>query len=225
MPSWLDQAVSTSANVSPGVLAVRLVLAFVLGYTVSVIYRKTHSGEPYTPTFPVTLALLCVLIAAVTQVVGDSVARAFSLVGALSIVRFRTVVQDTRDTAFVIFAVIVGMAMGAGHLWIALLTLAVAGVAAALMRPADAATAPPASDDWFKLTLRLQLGAKPAEILSQVREGRIIEAQTVSVATARQGATLDAVYSLRLTSEAVIADLVDALNNLDGVLGVDLRQG
>ena len=51
----------------------------------------------------------------VTQVIGDNVARAFSLVGALSIVRFRTVVRDTQDTAYVIFAVAVGMAVGANH--------------------------------------------------------------------------------------------------------------
>src|SRR2546430_8185921 len=50
-----------------------------------------------------------------TQVIGDNVARAFSLVGALSIVRFRTVVRDTQDTAFVIFSVVVGMAIGAAH--------------------------------------------------------------------------------------------------------------
>src|SRR5439155_23381051 len=55
-----------------------------------------------------------ILLAMVSMVIGSDIARAFSLVGALSIVRFRTVVEDTRDTAFVIFAVIVGMAAGAG---------------------------------------------------------------------------------------------------------------
>ena len=64
-------------------------------------------------SFVVTLVLLTILIAMVTQVIGDNVARAFSLVGALSIVRFRTVVRDTQDTAYVIFAVAVGMAVGA----------------------------------------------------------------------------------------------------------------
>ena len=63
--------------------------------------------------------LLSILIAMVTQVIGDNIARAFSLVGALSIVRFRTVVRDTQDTAFVIFAVAVGMAMGANNPWVA----------------------------------------------------------------------------------------------------------
>ena len=68
-------------------------------------------------SFVATLVLLTILIAMVTQVIGDNIARAFSLVGALSIVRFRTVVRDTQDTAYVIFAVAVGMAVGANHRW------------------------------------------------------------------------------------------------------------
>ena len=66
----------------------------------------------------------------VALVIGNSVARAFSLVGALSIVRFRTVVDDTRDTAFVIFSVVVGMAAGAGLLFVPLLGLPLVAVTA-----------------------------------------------------------------------------------------------
>jgi hypothetical protein len=74
-----------------------------------------------------------VLIAMVTQVIGDNIARAFSLVGALSIVRFRTAVRDTEDTAYVIFAVVVGMAVGAGHVWVATLGMAVVALGAFVM--------------------------------------------------------------------------------------------
>ena len=97
-----------------GVL-LRLLAACGLGYVVAVIYRKTRPAPAVLASFPGTLVLLSVLIAMVTQVIGDNVARAFSLVGALSIVRFRTVVRDTQDTAYVIFAVAVGMAVGADH--------------------------------------------------------------------------------------------------------------
>ena len=85
-----------------------------LGAVVAFVYRRTRVPAHTTPSFTVTLVLLTILIAMVTQVIGDNVARAFSLVGALSIVRFRTVVRDTQDTAYVIFAVAVGMAVGAG---------------------------------------------------------------------------------------------------------------
>jgi uncharacterized protein DUF4956 len=97
------------------VLFVRLILALGLGHAIAFIYRRSRPMNDEAESFVVTLVLLTILIAMVTQVIGDNVARAFSLVGALSIVRFRTVVRDTQDTAYVIFAVAVGMAVGANH--------------------------------------------------------------------------------------------------------------
>lgn len=112
--------------------------ALVLGYLVVSIYSWTHHRNTApAESFLTTLVLLTVIIAMSTQVIGDNVARAFSLVGALSIVRFRTVVQDTRDTAFVIFAVVVGMAVGAGHLTVALIGILITGFAAYLMQPRE----------------------------------------------------------------------------------------
>ena len=103
-------------------------------------------------------------MAMVTQVIGDNVARAFSLVGALSIVRFRTVVRDTQDTAYVIAAVAVGMAVGAGHFWVAAAGIAIVAVAAFGTRNDQ----PPetAADMPFTLNVRLALG------LDEARAGR-----------------------------------------------------
>src|SRR5947208_9025981 len=109
----------------------KLPIARVLGGAVAAIYRFTqHRDAPAAPSFIATLVLLCILLAMVPQVIGNSAARAFSLVGILAIVRFRTTVEDTRDTAFVIVAVIVGMAVGVGNIQVALVGLAVVGTAA-----------------------------------------------------------------------------------------------
>src|SRR5690348_5645751 len=133
MPDFLKTSVFSGPNVSVGEVIIRLVLSAVLGGVVAWIYRRTRKGTEISSSFPITLVLLAILIAMVTQVIGDNVARAFSLVGALSIVRFRTVVRDTQDTAYVIFAVVVGMAVGASDLWVALIGIAVVGFAAYLM--------------------------------------------------------------------------------------------
>jgi hypothetical protein len=111
-------------------IVLRLAGALVLGAMVAVIYRWTRGDVAASESFTVTLVLLAILIAMVTQVIGDNVARAFSLVGALSIVRFRTVVRDTQDTAYVIFAVAVGMAMGASNATVGLVGLGTVGLAA-----------------------------------------------------------------------------------------------
>jgi len=102
----------------------RLCVAAVFGGVVALVYRRSRHEIDITPTFPPTLVLLAILIGMVTQVIGDNVALAFSLVGALAIVRFRTVVRDTQDTAFVMLSVVVGMAVGARAPWVAAIGLA-----------------------------------------------------------------------------------------------------
>src|SRR5207342_506102 len=129
MPDFLTAPFQSGPVVSPSQVLVRLLLALLLGGVVALIYRAARRDVGVSRSFMTTLVLLAILIAMVTQVIGDNVARAFSLVGALSIVRFRTVVRDTQDTAYVIFAVAVGMAMGARNPWVGILGLAVVGLA------------------------------------------------------------------------------------------------
>src|SRR5688572_3590564 len=134
MPEFFRTAFTDPAAAPPLVVLGRLLAALFFGGAVAFVYRRTRGTGEASPSFTVTLVLLSILIAMVTQVIGDNVARAFSLVGALSIVRFRTVVRDTQDTAFVIFAVGVGMAVGAGNHWVAIGGIGVVGLAALLMK-------------------------------------------------------------------------------------------
>ena len=129
MPEWFRESLANGSDPTPGILVWRIGLALLLGVAVSGIYRWAKRGEPVQTTFLTTLILLSTVIAMVTQVIGDNVARAFSLVGVLSVVRFRTVVKDTQDTAFVIFAVVVGMAVGANPLTVALVGPAIIAAA------------------------------------------------------------------------------------------------
>src|SRR4029078_10359652 len=134
-------------------------LAVLYGFVVAGVYRFTLGRRDPANTLSTTLVLLSVLIALVTVVIGDNVARAFGLVGALSIVRFRTVVEDTRDTAFVIFAVVVGMAVGAGYPMLASGALPAVERAASVMR-VRAPTANGAAPYW-NLTIRVGLSQSP----------------------------------------------------------------
>src|SRR4051794_17274149 len=132
MPDWFWKAVAGGDKLPPTeVLVTRVVLATLLGFVVASIHRLTVGRRDTTAALHTTLVLLSILIAVVTVVIGENTARAFGLVGALSIVRFRTVVNDTRDTAFVIFAVVVGMAVGAGD--VVLAVVAIPAVAAAAL--------------------------------------------------------------------------------------------
>jgi hypothetical protein len=220
MDEWLSTSLSSGPALPPGLLAGRIGLALVLGVVVAGLYRWARRGEVVQRTFVTTLVLLAPLIAMATQIIGDNVARAFSLVGALSVVRFRTAVKDTQDTAFVIFAVVVGMASGAHQLAVALVGLGLVGVAAPLLWPRRPL------DGWPGAVATLSLRVGLADGCRAAAEQRLAAAvdhyELVSAGTARQGSALNLVYRVRLRPGCAPAGLVAELIALEGVEGVDL---
>ncbi len=104
---------------SPGEILLNLASAFVLAMIVAFTYRATHRGLSYSQSFLLTLIFVTIVTAMVIMVIGNNLARAFALVGAMSIIRFRTVVKDTKDTAFVFFALATGLAAGTSSYFLA----------------------------------------------------------------------------------------------------------
>ncbi|MBI5388185.1 MAG: DUF4956 domain-containing protein [Verrucomicrobia bacterium] len=222
MPDFLKAPFVNGSHIAPLDVLARLLIASVLGAVVAWIYRRTRQGAGISASFPVTLVLLAILIAMVTQVIGDNIARAFSLVGALSIVRFRTVVRDTQDTAYVIFAVVVGMAVGAQDLWVGLIGIGVVGFAAYLMmaRAKVFSAVQPAS----LLSLRVGLDHDLDQLLGATLEAHLQERELMSVATAKQGLSLEVTYETRLRPNGSPDELVKALNRLEGVQRVEFQR-
>jgi hypothetical protein len=102
--------------ISLGSLAAALGVAIVLGLLVSVIYVKTHKTRTPSQSFAITLELLPAIITVIIVLVGSNVARAFSLAGAFSIIRFRSAPGDPKDITYVLFSMAVGLAAGMGFL-------------------------------------------------------------------------------------------------------------
>jgi uncharacterized membrane protein YhiD involved in acid resistance len=205
-------------------IAVRLALALLLGLAIAGVYRRARPMNEEAESFTVTLVLLTILIAMVTQVIGDNVARAFSLVGALSIVRFRTVVRDTQDTAYVIFAVAIGMSMGANHPSVALSGLGIIGAAALMLRRRGIPIMPPNGTLPFELHVRLAIGKDAEALLGPVLDQYSSQRRLASVSTARQGLSVDTTYAVALREAAHSTTFVNALNRLDGVQNVELTR-
>ena len=114
----------------PSEIIVNLVISFILGIIISLVYKKTHKGLSYSQSFLVTNIFVCVIVCMVIMIIGNSLARAFALVGALSIIRFRTVVKDTKDTAYIFWSLAAGMACGTGSYFLALAgTIIISGIA------------------------------------------------------------------------------------------------
>jgi uncharacterized membrane protein YhiD involved in acid resistance len=221
IPEWLTEAVHEGTHVRTEVLVVRLAAAFVMGLLAAGVYRLTiRSRNGSVASFLATLVLLSVVIALVTMVIGDNVARAFSLVGALAIVRFRTVVEDTRDTAFVMYAVVVGMAAGAGYILAPLLATPLVLMAAWLFRPR--VTVVEQKDG--RLILRLAAVRPPDEQVRLALEKHLGGGRLTGLATARGGAALDVTYAVALPPPEKAVALLAELSRIEGVQGVELKE-
>ena len=113
---------SRVSSVSPLDMGLALGLAFLLGLFIFLIYKKSYSGVMYSPSFGVTLIALALITTLLILAVSSNVVLSLGMVGALSIVRFRTAVKEPMDIAFLFWAIAVGIVLAAG-----LLVLAVGG--------------------------------------------------------------------------------------------------
>lgn len=91
-----------------------LMVALVCSLIIAMVYRFIYKGSSYSVTYVNSLVLLTLVTSVVMLVIGNNLARAFGLVGAMSIIRFRTAVRDVQDIVFIFFALAVGMASGVG---------------------------------------------------------------------------------------------------------------
>lgn len=117
-----------SAELTLTDILVTLALAFVLGLFVYFIYRLTFNGVIFVKSFGTSLIMLTMVTTMVISVISSNMALAFGMVGALSIVRFRTAVKDPLDTIFMFWAIACGITLGARFYTVALVASAAIGV-------------------------------------------------------------------------------------------------
>lgn len=101
-------------SLTPGMFIKNLVVAFVCGVAIARFYHWSTRSPNAARTFMTSLIPLTMITAVVMLVIGNNLARAFGLVGAMSIVRFRTAVKDVQDIVFIFFSLAIGMAAGIG---------------------------------------------------------------------------------------------------------------
>ncbi len=108
----------------PGMLSA-LGAALALGLLISIVYIKTHKKELCPAGLTITLIMLPAIIAIIIMLIGNNIARAFSLAGAFSLIRFRSAPGDPKDIAYVFFTLGVGLACGMGYIFYAIIFTAV----------------------------------------------------------------------------------------------------
>ncbi len=110
----IDLLEISSSSLTLEQIAMHLIVAVVLGLVIFLSYYFSHEGTIYSKKFNVSLIMLTILTTMVMTVIGNNIALSLGMVGALSIVRFRTAIKDSRDTAYIFWTIIVGICCGVG---------------------------------------------------------------------------------------------------------------
>lgn len=119
MKDYLYELFRSSGSLQPEEMLLRLGAAAVLAGFIFLSYRLSHDGSIYSRKFNVSLAALTVITTTVMIVIGNNIALSLGMVGALSIVRFRTAIKDSRDTVYIFWTIVAGICCGAGEYLVA----------------------------------------------------------------------------------------------------------
>jgi len=193
-----------------------LVTAFACGLLMSWLYRQTYRGTAYSMTFDRSLVTLTIITAIVIAVIGNNLARAFGLVGAMSIVRFRTAVKDAQDLVFIFFSLAVGLASGVGlHLLAIGGTLFVGTVIFVMARLNYGAL------DQRELVVQLRYAGgsreEPAAVLGPVLSRFCRDSTLLGARSADEVDMLDLTYYVRLLAPGTAAAFTSQLAALPQV--------
>ena len=122
---WSSQTITPASWLT---ILVSLVLAFAVGLFIAWIYRRNFRGVMYSNNFALTLVLMTLITCPVVMCIKESIQLSMGMVGALSIVRFRTAVKDPLDTAYMFWALTMGILLGAGQFFLTALTVVGIGI-------------------------------------------------------------------------------------------------
>jgi len=213
---------SLTAEFSVLDIVIVMALSFILSAFIGWIYKITHRGTSYTQSFVFTLVLNGMVVALVMMIVGSNIARAFSLVGALSIIRFRNAVKETRDVGFIFFTMAIGMAIGTRFYLLAIAGAVVISLMILVMMRFN----------WFERQMASQI--LRVQVPSDLPFDSLFDkpfvkytsvSELISVDTVHSGLLTELTYSVGMKKSNQIQAFLTELRNLNGNNKVTLIAG
>jgi hypothetical protein len=194
--------------------------ALVLGLIASIVYLKTYNSRVSPQKFSFTLVLLPVVIAVIIMLVGNNVARAFSLAGAFSIIRFRSAPGDPQEITYVLLTMAIGLATGLGYLTYAVIAAVILLGAMFIMAKANFG-GHDTQDQLIKLTV-------PEDLYDKDDIERVLNENTESfklkrIKTTELGSLFELQYLVRMRKDVAEKEFIDELRVLNGNLGIAMQ--
>ena len=209
-----------SVSVSIGEVFENLVVSLICGLLISLFYRLTYRGPGISYSFLNSLIVLALITSVVIMVIGNNLARAFGLVGAMSIIRFRTAIKETQDIIFIFFALSIGMASGVGLHALALASTVFIGLILYVLTKTNAVN-PKKKDFLLQFSFRSNGGYEEAPFLT-VFQKFCKDSKLINTKAMMEDDSLELSYHVVLKDPKFITEFVNQLKNSKGVNNVNL---
>ena len=209
-----------SVSLSIGEVFENLIVSLICGLLISLFYRLTYRGPGMSYSFINSLIVLSLITSVVIMVIGNNLARAFGLVGAMSIIRFRTAIKETQDIIFIFFALAIGMASGVGLHALALASTVFIGVILFILTKTNAAS-PAKKDFLLQFTSQANDGYEEAPFLS-VFQKYCKSSKLINTKAMMESDSIELSYHIVLKDQKFITEFINQLKNSKGVNNVNL---
>jgi len=216
----LDGNTPTGGIFTPESVLMSLILAFVLGQVLAWVYYFTHSGLSYSKSFVQSLVLITIVVAMVMSVIGNSIITAVGLMGALAIVRFRNMIKDTRDIAFIFCSLVIGMATGSQRFSIAIIGTVFLCLIAMYLHFVNFGTHRP-HNGFLRFTLPSHLGPKypVAAVLKRFcKSFTLVSVQDID----QTGSAVEFAYQLMIKNAKKNERMITELETIEGINNINL---
>jgi uncharacterized membrane protein YhiD involved in acid resistance len=215
----MEDTPAGGATFTPESMLLSLLLAFVLGQVLAWVYYFTHSGLSYSRSYVQSLILITVAVAMVMTVIGNNIITAVGLMGALAIVRFRNVIKDTRDVAFIFCALVVGMASGSHRYATAVAGTVILSLIVLYLFYADFGSHEP-HNGFLRFALRTPMGGDHP--ISEILHRYCLSFTLISVQDVGEGGPAEYAYQLFIRNTAQNEELTAELHKLEGIENINL---
>lgn len=199
-----------------------LLLSFLLSMIIGFIYRYTHKGASYSQSYVHTLVIIGTVVALIMLIIGSNIAKAFALVGALSIVRFRNAMKETRDVAFIFMIMAIGMSVGTRFYFMGIVaTIVLSGIVLFLYKFNIFAK------DIQEKVLRIRISSESdyENLFYNLFNDKLQEYRLISLETVKSGTLYEVVYSVVLKKETSVQKLLEEIRKLNDNQKVTLVLG
>lgn len=211
---------STTDSFTPTQLIISLGSAFAIGIFLAFIYQRTSRDRSNNQGFALTLAVLPAILAIIIMLIGSNVARAFSLAGAFSIIRFRSAPGDPRDIAQVLFALAVGLACGMGYITYAVLFAIIVSLVMLILSAAHFGQRTSVRKQLIKILVPEDISY--SESLEPIIRQYVQNYELIRIKTVELGSLYEITYRVVLADAADPRGMIDKLRCHNSNLAISL---